>query len=355
MTSLLAVFVLSLMYGRPALVQRPGGAAPVAVVRVPSKVHRWIDWQSAPLETRYRYVETSAGVTALNQWQHKESVKGALKFDAAGRFTLQAFLGTGNSFGGSWDATGVGTGDPTWDFRVRRLFVQAIPVEGVEAAAGSFDVLRGEATEIVSYDNDAFMEGYRVSIRRPAALFFSEVSVTAGYLGDLNTPNVFRRFDRLGDHNYTQLLLGKKVASRLNVTFDWTSVSGVSTLREAMRLTTSQWGHVADAVRVELYQRVDEPDGAGVAFAVERALGRRVSVQGGLADVDKNNLPLNGDRYLRGTRVFGTTSVALLPELTLTAFYTHAYGNDFAVANDQRFDAILSFNVLKALQRRGAW
>ena len=355
MTSLLAALVLSLTYGQPELVQRPGGDSPAAVVRIPSKVHRWIDWQSAPLETRYRYVETSAGATALNQWQHKESVKGALKFDAAGRFTLQAFLGTGNGFGGSWDATGVGTGDPTWDFRVRRLFVQAIPVEGVELAAGSFDVLRGEATEIVSYDNDAFMEGYRVSIRRPAALFFTDVSVTAGYLGDLTTPNVFRRFNRMGDHNYTQVLLDRKVAALLNVTFDWTSVSGVSTLREAVRLTTRQWGHVADAVRVELYQRVDDPDGAGVAFTAERALSRRVSVTGGVADVDADNPPLNGDRYLRGTRFFGGTSIALLPELTLAAFYTHAYGNDFAVANDQRFDAILSFNVLKALQRRGAW
>ena len=198
MTSLLAVFVLSLTYGQPALVQRPGGDSPAAVVRIPSKVHRWIDWQSAPLETRYRYVETSAGVTALNQWQHKESVKGALKFDAAGRFTLQAFLGTGNGFGGSWDATGVGTGNPTWDFRVRRLFVQAIPVEGVELAAGSFDVLRGEATEIVSYDNDAFMEGYRVSISRPATLFFTEVSVTAGYLGDLDHPERFQALQPAG-------------------------------------------------------------------------------------------------------------------------------------------------------------
>ncbi len=355
LTSLLAALVLSLTYARPVLAQRPAGDATPPVVRAPARVHRWIDWQSAPLETRYRYVETDTGATAFNQWQHKESVKGALKFDAGGRYTLQAFLGTGSSFGGSWDATGVGTGDPTWDLRVRRLFVQAVPVDGIELAAGSFDVLRGEATEIVSYDNDAFMEGYRVSIRRPAAIFFTEVSVTAGYLGDLNTPNVFRRFNRLGDHNYTQLLLGKKIASRLNVTFDWTSVSDVSTLREAVRLVTSQWGHVADAVRVELYQRVDEPDGAGVAFTVERALGRRVSVHGGVSDVDADNPPLNGDRYLRGTRFFGGTSIALLPELTLTAFYTHAYGNDFAVANDQRFDAILSFNLLKALQRRGAW
>ena len=353
MTALLAAIVLSLTFTQSAAqATRP---APRDAVAMPARDHRWIDWQSAPIETRYRYVETSAGVTAFNQWQHKESVKAALKFDAAGKYTLQAFLGTGNSFVGSWDSTGVGTGDPTWDFRVRRLYAQAVPLKGVELAAGSFDVLRGNATEIVSYDNDAVMEGYRASVRRPESLFFNEVSVTAGYLGDLTTANVFKRFKRMDDHNYTQVLLGRKVGSILDVTFDWTSVGDVSTLREGVRVTTKPWGDVADAVRVELYQRVGEPEGAGVAFTVERALSHRVTVNGGLADIDANNPPLNGDRYLRGTRVFGGASVTILPELTLSAFYTHAYGNDFAVANNQRFDTILSYNVLKALQRRGLW
>src|SRR6185436_13745023 len=132
-----------------------------------TRAHRWFDLQAAQAETRYRFIETSAGVTAANQWQHRQSVKAGFKFDEKGNYTIQSFMGTGNSFTGTWDPTGVGTGDPTWDFRVRRLYAQAIPVKGLELAAGSFDVVRGETTEVTNYDNDAFMQGYRVSLKRP--------------------------------------------------------------------------------------------------------------------------------------------------------------------------------------------
>jgi hypothetical protein len=36
-------------------------------------------------------------------------------------------------------------------------------------------------------------------------------------------------------------------------------------------------------------------------------------------------------------------------------FYTRAFRNDFAIANKTRFDLVASYNVLKALQRAGAW
>jgi hypothetical protein len=321
----------------------------------PQPVDRWLDLQAAQLETRYRFISTSADVTVAKQLQHKESVKAAFKFDEKGRYTLQSFLGTGSSFGSSWDTTGVGTGDPTWDFRVRRLYAQAVPVNGLELAAGSFDVLRGETSEIVSYDNDAFMQGYRASVKRPRQFYFDEVSVTAGYLGDLTMANVFKRFKWMNDHNYTQALVAKRIARRVSASLDWTSVAGVSTLREAMKVTTTSWGHVIDRVRAELYERTEGTTGHGFALTGERQLSMRVGVYGGFANIDPNNGALNGDRYFRGKRVFTGGSVTILPELSAIVFYTHAINNDFAIANNQRLDLILNYNVLKALQRHGAW
>src|SRR4029453_18878516 len=134
-------------------------AASPAAARSPDPnrgLHRWIDFQSGAIETRYRYIESSAGATVANQVPHKQGLRGALKFDAAGHYTLQSFLGTGSSFTGSWDPTGAGTGEPAWDFRVRRLYLQAAPVKGLEFAAGSFDALRGENTEVTTLDNDAY-------------------------------------------------------------------------------------------------------------------------------------------------------------------------------------------------------
>lgn len=332
-------------FPKPVKAKTPAGTA-----------HRWFDLQAAQTETRYRFIETSAGVTTANQWQHRQSLKAAFKFDEKGNYSIQSFMGTGSSFTGGWDPTGVGTGNPTWDFRVRRLYAQAIPVKGLELAAGSFDVVRGETSEVTNYDNDAFMQGYRVSLKRPHDLYLDEVSVTTGYLGDLTTINVFKRFKWMNDHNYTQVFGARKLSKTVALSADWSELNGDDTLREGVKLGTRRFGHVIDAVRFELYQRVDAAKtGSGAAFTVDRAMNKAVSVNGGLATIDKNANALNGDRYARGKRYFLGSTVTFLPELALSAFYTHGFDNDFAVANNQRFDLILTYNVLKALQNHGAW
>src|SRR5262245_13778299 len=71
-----------------------------------TRTHRWFDLQAVQVETRYRFIETSAGVTAANQWQHRQNLKAAFKFDPNGNYTIQSFMGTGNSFTGGWDPTG---------------------------------------------------------------------------------------------------------------------------------------------------------------------------------------------------------------------------------------------------------
>jgi hypothetical protein len=317
-------------------------------------LHRWFDLQSATIETRYRFVDSSAGVTTANQWQHKQNFRGALKLDAGGRFTIHSQLGTGSTLTSTWDPTGVGTGDPTWHFRVRRLYAQAVPLTGLELAAGSFDVLRGESTEITSFDNDAFIEGYRFSVKRPAELYLDEVSVTLAYLGDLSQPNVFDRFNRMDDHNYSQVLVAKKFSTAVSVTADWTSLDHITTLRQAVRVSTPALA-VVDGVRFENYQRIDGDRGYGFAVAVDRALTTRVTAGGGFARTDRTFLPLNGDRYGRGRRLFTETRIAMRPDLTFAVFYTHAVANDFPVAVGRRLDLLLSYNVLRALQRAHLW
>jgi hypothetical protein len=324
--------------------------------RKPDALHRFFDLQVALVETRYRFVESSVGVTTANQWQHKQTFKGAFKFDEKGRYTLQALLGTGNGFTASWDTTGAGTGDPVWDFRVRRLWARAVPVDGLELSAGSFDVVRGETTEILSYDNDAYMQGYRVSVKRPAQAFFDEISVTAGYLGDTSQPNVFERFKWMDNHNYTQALLAKRVGKMLAASVDWTSVDHVDTVREGVRIGTKDLiPAVIDDMRVQAYQRTDSPTGTGMSIEAERMFSKRAMAYGGYAHVDRNNALLNGDRYGLGHRGYVGGSINLLPELMLAVFYTHALSNDYPIANHQRLDIVLSYNVLKALQQHHAW
>ncbi len=318
------------------------------------KKHRWIDWQVGSLDLRYRFIETSDGVLTSDSLQHKQTFKAGLKFDTAGRYSLQALAGSGNSFVGSWDNLGPGIGDPIWNFNLRQLYLQAVPVVGIEGLWGGTNIARGEHTEITSFDNDNFIIGGRVAVKRPKQLYLDEISVTAGYLGDLRTPNVIKRFDRWDEHNYTQVLVAKKLGAYVSLSADWSEIDGISTLRQAARVSTKQWLPV-DMIRFENYQRIEGTTGYGFAISAERALHPRVIMAGGYADIDEHNGTLNGDRYIRGKRVFVEPRITVLPELTLSFFYTQAFANDFHVDNDTRFDAVLSYNVLRALQRVRAW
>lgn len=333
---------------------------PIAVQQAPpakvpaARVKRWVDWQTGSVDSRYRWIKNSAGVTTSNQQQHKQGFKVGFKFDPQGRYTIQTFAGTGSSFVSSWDNLGPGMGTKDWTFGIRQLYLQAQPVKGIEAQWGGTSVLRGEHTEITTFDNDNYLIAGRVSVKRPKTLWLDELSVTAGYLGDLTSPNVFRRFDRWDEHNYTQVMTAKKFGKHVSVTADWTDLAEISTLRQAVRVATKAWLPV-DVIRFENYERVEGRKAYGFTLSTEKTLHPRVTVVGGLANIDEFNGTLTGDRYFRGKRVFVEPRITIVPELVLSFFYGEAFDNDFPVANEHRFDIVVAYNVIKGLQRAGAW
>ena len=326
--------------------------APKPAVR-PAPTHRWYDVQTIQLDARYRLIDTSAGVRSSNHLQHRQTFKGAFKFDPKGRYTLQAGGGSGTSFTGSWDNAGPGTGDGDVNLGVRYLYASAAPLKGLELQAGGLGLVRGESTEITSYDNDGYIVGERVTVKQPARFFFDEISVSAGYLGDTSTPSVFDRFDRFDEHNYTHALVGKKLGARAAVSVDWTGVDGVDTWRQAIRLSTKETG-VIDAVRLELYERTSGTRDEGFAVTAERMLPHKLSLAGGYATIDRAYGGLNADRFNRGNRIFLDAKLPLVRDLSLNVFYGRAVGTDYAVTNKHRFDIVVGYNALKALQRAGA-
>lgn len=318
----------------------------------PAPAHRWYEAQAIQLDARYRLIDTSAGVRSSNDLQHRQTFKGAFKFDRHGRYTLQAGAGSGSGFTGSWENAGPGTGEGNVSLGVRYLYASAVPVKGLEVQVGGLGLVRGESTEITSYDNDGYIVGERVTVKQPARFYLDEISLSAGYLGDTSTPSVFERFDRLDEHNYTQALVGKKLGTRASVSVDWTGVDGVDTWRQAIRLNTRETG-VVDAVRVEFYERSTGAGDEGFAVTAERALPRKLSLAGGYATIDRNYGGLNADRFNRGNRLFVEAKLPLVQDLSLNVFYGRAVGTDYAVANKNRFDVVVGYNALKALQRAG--
>lgn len=326
-------------------------AQPVARKALPPRTFdRWVELQTASFSGRYRYVETSGDVVSATQVQDSVALKARLKLDPKGRFSVNAGVATGSSFTGGWNNTGVGTGDTVNMWYLKQLFVAAVPVKGLELSYGGLAFVRGESTEITSYDNDAYLTGQRVSVKRPNDLFFDEVSVTFAYLGDLTTPSITKRYQRLDEVNYQHLLASKKATSWLTTSADYTRLSGVSTVRAALSVKTAG-ALVVDAIRYEQYARTGTDSAFGFALFGEKTPVTRLTVGAGYADIDLKYGGLNADRFNKGHRIFGSGSLKLLPELAVSVFATQAVHNAVPISNRTRVDLIVTYNALASLKR----
>ncbi len=329
--------------GQPASPRTPTAGAPI---------QRWLDLQAATVLARYRYVESNRGVVTNNQMQDSVALKPRFKFDARGYYTVTAAVGTGPSFTSGWNNTGWGTGGSrVADVYLKQLFFAAAPVNSVQFSFGGLAFVRGESTEATTYDNDGYLVGERVSAVRPD-LFFNEITFTNGYVGDVTTPNVFARYHRLGEPNYRQLLVSKRVASWLMVSGDYTRLSGVGTVRAAVSAKTPR-ARVVDLVQFEQYRRGGADAAFGFSAFGEKTIGGRVVGRVGYVDVDANYGGLNADRFNSGRRWYAQSDFVLTRDVTAWVFVSRAVHNAFVVPTGTRVDVVLSYNAMGPLRRAG--
>jgi hypothetical protein len=286
-----------------------------------------------------------------NHVQFKDLFRARFNVDRDRRFTINVGAGTGSSFTSSWDSTGIGSGAPSANMYVKQLYGAVAPVRGLEFQVGGLYINHGEHTEVTSYDDDGYIMGERVTLRRPSITYFDEVSVTRAALSSIDMPGVIRRLELLAHQNYWQAQVIKHVSSSISASADFTEVSGAETLRAAVAVHLPK-GAPLSAVRFEQYRRVTIDPAYGFAVIAERPIATRARLQAGYATIDPAYGGLNGDRIQRGQRVFGTASIPLTPTLNVQLYATQAFGNDFTVTNRTRFDAVLTYDILKNLERR---
>src|SRR5262252_367017 len=317
-----------------------------------SPLSRWIDLQTGLVRARFKYLETSTGDVTNDQVQHSEQIKGRVKLDASGTYAVNFGLSTGDTFVRSWNNTSIGTPNGyTSNLFLKQLFGSAVPVKGLEIQAGGLGIVRGESSEITSYDYDGYVEGERVTINRPRGFHVDELSMTIGYLGDAKTVSLWPRIHRLGEFNYYQVLAAKRFGSRLASSADVTTVAGATTLRNAFSVNTPELLklHGPSSVRFEQYARFNDP-AYGFLISAERTVATRFALSGGLADIDKNYGGLNSDRFDVGRRWFTTDTISLGHELALQFFYQHSINNAYALRNSQTFETVLIYNLLNDLR-----
>jgi hypothetical protein len=310
-------------------------------------LRRWFELEAAVLAARYRAIENSAGRLTSNHLQHRQQFRARFKFDPRGRYAVHAGLFTGTSFTSSWNNTGLGTGSPGVNLRLKQLFASASPVSGLQFQVGSLYVNRGEQTEITSYDEDGYLVGERVQVTRPADVWLDEIAFTNAALAHTTRPSVAHRWDGFSDPNYRQFLVRKRMG-RVAASSDFTTLEGARTIRAAVTVALAP-----ASIRLETYRRMRVLPAGGFAVTVERPLTDWLRASGGYASVDPDYGGLNADRFDRGRRVFVTTAVTFTPWLNLSLFATRAVANDVPLANRTRFDAVLTYNLLDSLRRTG--
>jgi hypothetical protein len=138
------------------------------------------------------------------------AVRGRFKLDAKGRFGINAGLYTGANFIGGFNNTGLGMGKAQSNLYLKHLYLSSLPLDGVEVQYGSLDTWHDESTDITGYAYNGYVVGERLSIKRPRELFFDDISIAYGYVGDLNSPNAIGRLHRLGQSNSHRFMLKKK-------------------------------------------------------------------------------------------------------------------------------------------------
>ena len=346
---------------------------------------RWFDLNALNYGARYRSVLDVDGARSFDQGQQRFIADGKFKFDRDGRYGIGLHLSSGRYF--NWAYAGVIGGgqvafinqtemkmSPTQlyimnvapfqpgffnsdgvEVYFRQAFLTAQPIKGIEFQFGGLGINHGVNTEATSYDDDGYIAGERVSIKRPRQLFFSEISFTRAFIGDTYTPNFFARGDRLAISNYRQILARKDFGKRVAVSADYTysepqfGAFYLKTTREAIFADIHE-SKVFDTVRYEAYQRLNAgnyatgypfPSGRGSALTVSRDFKKHLSIEAGFADIDLNyitnmgldvqalilGLTVNGDQYGVGNRYFVRPTIPLTKSVSLVAGFNHLYGH----------------------------
>lgn len=348
--------LLLLSFTTPAAAQN---SAPAAAQDAPA-IRRWLDVQSVHVGSRFRWFENSQERLLSSNLQWQTQLRGRFLFDRAGRYAVGAFASTGATFPSSWNNTGGGLGTYQGFLNVKQLFLAAEPVRGWQFEVGGLHFNRGEMAEHVTYDNDGFLVGERVTYR-PTKRRITQVSVTAGFFGgnDFNEVNVFKRFDRMDEYNYGQGLVAFSLHPRVSASVDYTYEDGRDIFREGLNVRMPSSVKLLTALKFEAYQRQSRNDGNGFNLSAD-ARYKRYSLTAGVMSVDEFygtplRLAFNGDRYETGTRQYTIHTFQLTPELQFVMYQSEAFATDFPINIQHRFDALVTFNPTAWLKRRGVF
>jgi hypothetical protein len=279
---------------------------------------RRIQFLSADGISHFRYMDSGPGKVTARDDYYKISTRVQINLRADGNTYLQARGESGRAFNASYDYTGIGMHDHYWSYNLKSLFLGQKIGKHLEAQVGGIEFDRGAGSEATYADNDAWLEGYRLSYSglRNKSLP-DKVSVTVGYVGDFLQPNFFARASRMGEENYVQVLAQKKLGENRDLSAEYTSLQAIRYARQAFRWQKMPVPVVKD-LSLEAITRASDDPTFGWYGSLGRTLPVKLPIRTGVfySDMPKSmflqgtsQVFLNGDRYVPGKRLGPTVSV----------------------------------------------
>ncbi|MSR21969.1 MAG: hypothetical protein EXR92_00170 [Gemmatimonadetes bacterium] len=277
-----------------------------------------------------------------------------MKLDVRGLYAINFGVFTGTRFISGWDNTWWGLAEVQRDIAFKALYASVEPIDGIEAQLGGLYLVKGESTEFTTYDDDGYVMGERISLRRPNELLFDEISATGAYFtGDPGMISVGRRVSHIDETNYWHFLVRKAIGGRGGVSADFSSENDRRTWRQAIRINLPELKFVDSAV-FEQYERTGESGAYGFSITFAKQLTAKLSLnQFGYARIDPDYGPLNADRFNIGNRAFVMATYVFSPEFTASLFITRAVGDNGVLPQRILSNAVLAYNALPALRRTG--
>jgi hypothetical protein len=275
-----------------------------------------------------------------------------VNIDAQKRYTVNVGYFSGSNFTSTWNNWGVGH-DTEFDGKdnyLKQLYGSAIPVRGLEFQYGGLYSSRGEGDEFVTYDDDGFLVGERVSLRRPGLVFLNEITVTHGSIGPLNTPSLADRWKQISHPNYTQVLAVKQFNRRVAGSLEYDRQIGADIVRAAATVHFDE-GAPISTLRYEQYQRFNQQPAAGFGVWADRPITTHFRLQGGYVSVDQFYGGWNADRMQSGRRFFAIGTIPIWGPLGASVYATRALHDSYTVPIRSRFDFVVSYDVLDSLRR----
>lgn len=330
------------------------GQAPPAGALSESLARIVVDRAEAGL--RWQYLDEGPHAVTQRDLHYKFTGLFTVNLTRSGGLYVRLRSETGDTFNNDHNYTAVGLGKRINSFNVKNILAGWRIGEQLEFQAGGIEYGYGAGTQATYADNDGWLGGYRLIWRLPGPPALPErISVAAGYVGDFEQPNFFRRFDRLKQVNYLQILAEKPIGKQTATSVEVSGFSGVPYFRGGLRRNTSQL-KVIDDIVVEGIVRTARNRTFGWSSTVSRRLDYRKRwrvavawsrVPRSMFDREGALLLQNGDSMGVGKRLGATLYFSPRPNWEIVGFASRRLDATPGVRN--RVQVVLRYQLADLL------